>query len=61
MKDIIDSRITNIEAGVPYSLESVASDGPALAVFEIRGGLSAELGIRPGDEVEFTLPDDVSR
>ncbi len=55
-----DNRITNIEAGVPYSLDSVASDGPALAVFEIRGGLSQELGIRPGDVVEFTLPDNAS-
>ena len=52
-----DSRITNIEAGVPYSTNSVYSDGPALAVFEIRGGLSAELGISPGDLVEFDLPD----
>ena len=52
-----DSRITNIEAGVPYSQDSVFSDGPALAVFEIRGGLSEELGIKPGDLVEFELPE----
>ncbi|MEP3422963.1 MAG: DUF192 domain-containing protein [Erythrobacter sp.] len=51
-----DSRITNIEAGVPYSTDSVSSIGPALAVFEIRGGLSEELGIAAGDMVEFQLP-----
>ena len=52
-----DGRITNIEAGVPYSLESVSSDGPAVAVFEIRGGLSEERGIAVGDRVEFTFPE----
>lgn len=55
-----DNRITNIEAGVPYSTDSVYSDGPALAVFEIRGGLSAELGIGPGDLVEYELPKDAA-
>ncbi|WP_040464525.1 DUF192 domain-containing protein [Erythrobacter sp. NAP1] len=51
------NRITNIEAGVPYSTDSVFSDGPAVAVFEIRGGLSEELGIKPGDMVEWELPE----
>jgi len=55
-----NNRITNIEAGVPYSLESVRSRGFSIAVLEIRGGLSAELGISPGDEVEFELPEDAS-
>lgn len=53
-----DNRITNIGNGVPYSTDSVMSDGPALAVFEIRGGRSAELGIEPGDLVEWELPED---
>ncbi|BDW81439.1 hypothetical protein MACH24_08770 [Erythrobacter sp. Dej080120_24] len=52
-----DNRIINIGDGVPYSTASVASDGPAIAVFEIRGGLSAELGIKPGDLVEWKLPE----
>ncbi|MHA7821043.1 MAG: DUF192 domain-containing protein [Erythrobacter sp.] len=52
-----DRRITNIGEGVPYSTDSVFSEGPALAVFEIRGGLSAELGIGPGDLVEWELPE----
>ncbi len=52
-----DMRITNIEAGVPYLEESVSSDGPALAVLEIIGGRSEQLGIAPGDLVEFQLPE----
>ncbi|WP_034961059.1 DUF192 domain-containing protein [Erythrobacter longus] len=55
-----NKRITNIEAGVPYSLDSVTSRGMSIAVFEIRGGLSEELGIGPGDLVEFELPDEAS-
>ena len=51
-----DGRIANIEAGVPYKIENVRSDGPAAAVLEIAGGRAAELGIEPGDRVEYTLP-----
>ena len=47
-----DGRIINIaENTTPYSLDPIPSDGPARAVLEIGGGLSAELGIRPGDRV----------
>ena len=55
-----NKRISNIEAGVPYSLDSVTSRGLSIAVFEIRGGLSEELGIGPGDVVEFELPEDAT-
>lgn len=49
-----DGRIVNIAAQTtPYSTESVYSDGPALAVLEIPGGRAAELGIEPGDRVEW--------
>ncbi len=48
-----DRRILNIETAEPYSLESVRSDGEAIAVFEIRGGLAGELGIAAGDRVEW--------
>lgn len=52
-----DGRILNIAADtVPYSLESVRSDGIASAVLELRGGRAAELGLKPGDAVEYTLP-----
>lgn len=53
----VDGRIINIAANtVPYSLASVYSAGITSAVLELRGGLSAELGIEPGDKVEYTLP-----
>jgi uncharacterized membrane protein (UPF0127 family) len=47
-----DGRIVNIAADTrPHSLDPVPSDGPVLAVLEIGGGLSVELGIEPGDRV----------
>lgn len=49
-----DRRINNIAAmTTPYSLNSVASEGLASGVLEIRGGRAAELGIAPGDKVEW--------
>ncbi|MDJ0979042.1 MAG: DUF192 domain-containing protein [Erythrobacter sp.] len=51
-----DRRITNIATAVPYSLDSVPSESEVIAVFEIRGGLAQELGIKPGDSVEWELP-----
>ena len=49
-----DGSIANIAANtVPYSEEPVPSDGPVAAVLEIAGGRSAELGIKPGDKVEW--------
>jgi uncharacterized membrane protein (UPF0127 family) len=50
-----DNRITNIENAVPYSLDSVPSKGLAIAVFEIRGGLSEKLGIKAGDKVTWDM------
>ena len=53
-----DGRIMNIAANTePYSLLSVSSDGLTSAVFELRAGRSAELGIKPGDKVEYSLPE----
>jgi len=37
----------------PHSLEPVGGGEPVAAVLEIRGGRSAELGIREGDIVEW--------
>ena len=49
-----DRRIINIAARtVPYSLDPVAAEGPTSAVLEIAGGRAAELGIGPGDRVEW--------
>ena len=48
-----DGRIVNIgERTEPLSTASVPSDGPVRAVLEINGGLSAMLGIRPGDKID---------
>ena len=50
-----DGRIARIaRETTPLSLESVGSGEPVAAVLEIRGGRSAELGIRPGDRVEWS-------
>ena len=51
-----ERRIANIETAGPYSLASVQSKGEVIAVFEIRGGLAAELGLKPGDAVHWELP-----
>ena len=53
-----DGTISNIaERTEPYSLDSLPSEGLASAVVEIRGGLSEELGIEPGDSVEYELTE----
>lgn len=49
-----DGRILNIAANtVPYSLDSVISEGTAKAVLELNGGRAAQLGIAAGDRVEW--------
>jgi uncharacterized membrane protein (UPF0127 family) len=49
-----DGTIANIAANtVPLSLEMVPSGEPVVAVLEIAGGRSAELGIKAGDKVEW--------
>ena len=49
-----DGTITNIEANtVPLSEEPVMSFEEVVAVLEIPGGRSAELGVKAGDKVEW--------
>jgi uncharacterized membrane protein (UPF0127 family) len=49
-----DGLVSNIAANaVPYSEASIPSDGPVVAVLELRGGRAAELGIVPGARVTW--------
>ncbi len=49
-----DGTIANIARMTePYTLDSHVSEGPVIAVLEIRGGRSAELGIEAGDVVSW--------
>lgn len=48
-----DGTIINIEDGIPYNEESVFSEAPAVAVLELLGGTSEELGIAAGDTVSW--------
>lgn len=53
-----DGRITQIAANTqPLSDKVVASREPVRAVLELRGGVSAKLGIKPGDRVIHPLFD----
>lgn len=52
-----DSTIESIAANaVPYSLDSIESQGPVIGVLELAGGRAAELGLKPGDKVSWGEP-----
>ncbi|KLE34631.1 hypothetical protein AAW00_10645 [Aurantiacibacter luteus] len=48
-----DRTIINIGAGEPYNETSITSDRPGIAVLELNAGRAAELGIAPGDRVDW--------
>ncbi len=51
-----DGRIVNIrERAVPFSEDSIYSDGPVRAVLELNGGTVARLGLKPGDRVRHAM------
>ncbi|MEO5578849.1 MAG: DUF192 domain-containing protein [Sphingomicrobium sp.] len=48
-------KILRVEAdAVPLSLDQLPSGGPIEAVLELAGGRAAELGLQPGDQVDWT-------
>jgi uncharacterized protein len=48
-----DGTIARIATGVPHDENLLASGEPVVAVLEIAGGRAEELGIRPGDRVDW--------
>jgi uncharacterized membrane protein (UPF0127 family) len=52
-----DQLVGNIAAdAVPYSLDSIPSEGPVIAVLELNGGRAKALGITPGARVTWNDP-----
>lgn len=41
------------ENAIPYSTDPMSSGEPVTAVLELRGGLTGELGIGPGDKIKW--------
>ncbi|MDE1467561.1 DUF192 domain-containing protein [Aurantiacibacter sp. D1-12] len=46
-------QVINIGQGEPYNEEPITSDRPGIAVLELAAGRSEELGLEPGDSVEW--------
>lgn len=47
-----DGAVVNVaEATRPHSLEAVESDGPVVAVLEVRAGTARRIALAPGDQV----------
>ncbi|QQN73226.1 DUF192 domain-containing protein [Croceicoccus sp. YJ47] len=52
-----DRTIESIAAdAVPYSLDPIPSQGAVVGVLELAGGRAAELGLSPGDAIDWRAP-----
>jgi uncharacterized membrane protein (UPF0127 family) len=52
-------RIINIEDMEPFDVSSHLSEGPARYALEVHKGWFARRGIAPGDQCEFSLPENI--
>lgn len=43
------------DSAIPHDLTPVKSDAPAYAVLELKGGISAQLGIKQGDKINHAF------
>lgn len=48
-----DGTVVNIERGEPYVEEPVRSERDSIAVLELNAGRSEELGLEPGDQIDW--------
>lgn len=49
-----DHKVLNVAANaVPYDLSPLPSDGAAAGVLELIGGRAAQIGLKPGDTVNW--------
>ncbi|RPF71074.1 DUF192 domain-containing protein [Aurantiacibacter spongiae] len=46
-------RVINIGHGEPYNETSITSNRPGIAVLELNAGRAAELGLEPGDTIDW--------
>lgn len=48
-----DRKVLNIGQGKPLDETVIHSDGPVIAVLELKGGEAKRIGLKPGDRVEW--------
>ena len=48
-----DGRVVNVGEGVPLTLDTVESTGPAGSVLELNRGEAARIGLAPGDRISW--------
>jgi len=52
-----DNRVHRIvERTEPFSLQTIPSGGTVKGILEVNAGVAAKIGLKPGDEVRYSLP-----